>query len=44
LVRGLDLAEFAGVGDDGALVESAPLDRFDGAEYACGFFRLLRPR
>ncbi len=40
----LELAEFAGVGDDGDLVNDASLDRFDGAEFACGFFRLRRPR
>jgi SAM-dependent methyltransferase len=40
----LDLSEFAGVGDDGALVESAPLDLFDDASYACGLFRFRRPR
>jgi hypothetical protein len=40
----LDLAEFAGTSDDGALVESPPLGFFDDAEYACGFFRFRRPR
>ncbi len=40
----LDLAEFAGVDDDGARVDGAPLNRFDGAAYACGFFRFRRSR
>ena len=34
----LALREFSGVGDDGVFVERAPLDRFEGSEYACGFF------
>lgn len=40
----LDLVEFAGVGDDGAFVEGAAVDAFDGEEYGCGFFRLRKAR
>lgn len=41
---GCDLVEFAGVGDDGAFMEAAAMDAFDGAEYGCGFFRLRKVR
>jgi SAM-dependent methyltransferase len=34
----LTLREFSGVTDDGTFVERASLDRFEGSEYACGFF------
>ena len=34
----LTLREFSGVTDEGTFEDRVPLDRFDGSDYACGFF------
>ena len=39
---GLELVEFSGVDDEGVYHEQVPLNRFDEAEYACGFFWLKK--
>lgn len=40
---GLELAEFAGVDDDGKFREGRDLSELAGAKYACGLFRFVRP-